>query len=151
MSIIKDGLKLLGDVTGIGSVKDAINVVVNAIKGDPELEQKLRDFELEKMKLKLAENASVRDLLKAEVTSEDKFVRRVRPAVIWCVVAVIAANFIILPILNASFSAIGIHTVTLQYPDLPENVYWLFGSLFGLYTGARSWDKMNKTKNGNRK
>lgn len=148
MSIIKEGLKVLGNLTGIGSVKDAIETVIGAISKNPELEKELRNFELEKMKLELAENASVRQLLMAEVASEDKFVRRVRPAVIWCVVAVIAANFIVLPILNAIFTAVGLNAIALQYPDLPENVYWLFGSLFGLYTGARSWDKMNKTKNG---
>lgn len=148
MSIIKEGLKVLGNLTGIGSVKDAIETVIGAITKNPELEKELRNFELEKMKLELAENASVRDLLKAEVASEDKFVRRVRPATIWCVVIVIATNFVVLPALNAILSACGADVVALAYPDLPENVYWLFGSLFGLYTGARSWDKM---KNGKKK
>jgi len=149
MSIIKDALGMVGDIVGIGSVKDAVDLVVGAIKGNPELEQKLRDFELERMRIEASESASVRKLLGIEVASEDKFVRRVRPAVIWCVVAVIATNFIVLPVLNAALSAAGVDVVTLQYPDLPENVYWLFGSLFGLYTGARSWDK--KTKNGGKK
>jgi len=146
MSIIKDALKVIGNVTGIGSVKDAVNVVIGAIKGNPELEQKLRDFELERMRIEIKENASVRKLLEIEVASEDKFVRRVRPAAIWCVVAVIAVNFVVLPVLNAVLWAAGADIVTLQYPDLPENVYWLFGSLFGLYTGARSWDKKRNGK-----
>jgi len=148
MSVIKDALKMIGSVTGIGSVRDAVDVVIGAIKGDPELEQKLRDFELERMRIEVSENASVRKLLGIEAASEDKFVRRVRPATIWCVVAVVAVNFVALPVLNAVLSAAGVDTVTLQYPDLPENVYWLFGSLFGLYTGARSWDKR---RNGGRK
>ena len=147
MSIFKDALNFLGDVTGIGSVKDAAQALIKAIAGNPELEGKLREFELAKLKIEMSENASVRELLKAEVASEDKFVRRVRPAVIWCVVCVVAANFILIPFVNLILTAAGAHTVALTYPDLPENVYWLFGSLFGLYTGARSWDKM-KRKNG---
>lgn len=148
MSIFTKALNFIGEVTGVGTVKQAVGAIVTAIKGDPELEKQLQEFELEQLRLEMAENASVRELLKAEVASEDKFVRRVRPAVIWCVVIIIATNFVVLPVLNAILSACGVTTVALDYPDLPENVYWLFGSLFGLYTGARSWDKRGKGRNG---
>lgn len=148
MSIFKSILGAVGSLTGISSVGDAAKTIMGAIKGNPEIEQKLQEMELEKMKLEMAENASVRELLGKEVVSEDNFVRRARPAMLWLVSAILTLNFVVLPIFNAISVAVGGATIIIAYPDLPENVYWLFGSLFSVYTGARSWDKMNKKRTG---
>ncbi|KKK49438.1 hypothetical protein LCGC14_3135060, partial [marine sediment metagenome] len=65
MSFIKDALSTVGRLTGISTVKDAVETVMGAIKGDPDLEKAIAEIELQR------EN-SIRDLYKAEVQSDDK-------------------------------------------------------------------------------
>lgn len=146
MSIFTDLLGVVGKVTGIGSVSTAAKVVLKAIRGNPKAEQAIRDMELEKMKLEMAENASVRELMGTEVKSEDAFVRRARPAMLWLVFGILTLNFMVVPLINTGVAVFGGTPIVLTYPVLPENVYWLIGSLFSVYTGARSWDKKNKTQ-----
>ena len=147
MSIFKTILGTIGEVTGISDVADAAKKLLSSITGNPEVTAKLQQLELEQLKLELDDNKSLRDLLKAEVASEDKFVRRARPAMLWLVLTVLALNFGVMPIINATVVIFGQSPIVITYPDLPENVYWLFGSLFAVYTGARSWDKNSATKN----
>jgi len=135
MSFIKKALGLIGEVTGISSVGD----VLTAIKGNPELEKKLADLELE-------EANNVRELFKAEVQQEDKFVKRARPALLWLVAGIITMNFVLLPLANTIAGYFGYIPITLTFPALPEPVYWLIGSIFGFYTGGRTYEKV-KGKN----
>jgi hypothetical protein len=144
MSVFKDILGFVGKATGITSVGDAAQILLDRIKADPDLEQKIREMELEKFKLELQENQSVRQLLSLEIQSEDKFVKRARPATLWIVIVILVGNFIVLPILNLIAVGFGLSPIQVTYPTLPEEVYWLFGALFSVYTGARSWDKRNK-------
>ncbi|GAF72389.1 unnamed protein product, partial [marine sediment metagenome] len=50
MNILRGALKIIGDVTGIGSVKDAVHVILGTIDGDRGLQEKMQKFELEKIK-----------------------------------------------------------------------------------------------------
>ena len=137
MSFIKAALSTVGRLTGISTVKDAVETVIGAIKGDPDLEKAMAEIELQR------EN-SIRDLYKAEVMQDDKFVKRARPAMLWLVFCIIAANFILIPIFNLIVIAFGALPVVIVFPTLPSEVYWLVGSIFGLYTGARSFEKVKK-------
>ena len=141
MSFIKDALSTIGKLTGISSVKDAAETIIGAIKKDPDLEKAMAEIELQR------EN-SIRDLYKAEVQQDDKFVKRARPSLLWLVSAVIACNFVLIPIINAVIIAFNGNPISITYPDLPEEIYWLIGSIFGLYTGARSFEKVRKNGNG---
>ena len=133
LSLITKALSIISEVTGISNVKD----VIDQIKGNPELEEKLKQLELE-------EANSIRELYKSEVTQEDKFVKRARPSLLWLVTIVIACNFVLLPVINAGIIASNGNPISITYPDLPEEIYWLIGSIFGLYTGARSFEKWKK-------
>jgi len=137
MSFIKGALKAVGNFTGISTVKDAVDIVIGAIKKDPDLEKVIAEIELER------EN-SIRELYKAEVQQDDKFVKRARPAMLWLVFCIIGANFVLIPILNLILTACNVPPAVIIFPELPEEVYWLVTSIFGLYCGARSFDKYKK-------
>lgn len=143
MSIFTKALGIVGDLTGLSSVKDAAKTLIGALSSNPEAEAKMKEFELQQMKLEIADNASLRDLYKSEVQSDDKFVKRARPGMLWLCFGILGINFGIIPILNVIILAFGGPQIEIIYPDLPEPVYWTITSIFGLYAGARSWDKKN--------
>lgn len=147
--LIGKGLNVVGSLLGGDSkVSAAVSTVATAISGDPKVQEELRKLEVEEKRLWIQENESIRQLYQTEAKSEDPFVRRARPAMLWLVFALLAINFGLLPIINAVTVAVGGKAITFTFPALPEQLYWLIGSLFGLYTGARSWDKRTKAKNG---
>ena len=148
MSLFKTILGVIGDLTGIKSVGDAVNTIKDAISKDPELQKKLLDIELEQRKLDIQEGNSIRALYKTEVVSNQKFIGYARPAMLWLVFIVIASNFIILPILNAVVTALSLSAIDIAYPELPDSAYWLIGSIFALYTGARSYEKAKVIRGG---
>jgi len=133
--------KVLGGREGIAS---AVATVSTAINGSPELKTKLQELELEEMKLAIESDANIRALFTAEIKSDDKWVRRARPAMLWLSGGIIGMNFIILPFVNAIIQAFGGDPLVFNFPVLPEEVYWLFGSIFSVYTGARTVDKIKK-------
>ncbi len=77
-----------------------------------------------------------------EIQSKNKFVAMARPAVLWIASSVIFINFGLVPIYNAISVASGGVQLVLVYPELPEKVYWLIGTIFGFYTGGRSFEKV---------
>ena len=151
LDLLGKGLTVVGSLLGGDSkVNEAVNTVAAAIAGDPKVQEQIKQLEVEERKLWIQENESIRQLFQVEAKSEDAFVRRARPAMLWLVFALLAVNFGLLPIVNAFTVAFGGDAITFAFPELPEQLYWLIGSLFGLYTGARSWDKRTKAKNGGR-
>lgn len=150
LGFIGKALGVVGKAVGIDSIgKAAIETVKSIIGKDPEVEKALVDQEIEFRRIAVQEGDSIRALYGMEIKSEKGFIAYARPGMLWLVFAIIAANFVLLPITNTIIMAIqgaGAQQIVLEYPDLPDQVYWLIGSIFGLYTGARSWDKKNKTK-----
>lgn len=67
--------------------------------------------------------------IRAEAGSGDKYTSRARPSVIYVVLGILVANYVVFPILGKP---------PLAFPD---PLFWLFGSCVLGYTGARSWDK----------
>lgn len=67
--------------------------------------------------------------IRAEAGSGDKYTSRARPSVIYVVLGILTANYVVFPILGKP---------PLAFPD---PLFWLFGSCVLGYTGARSWDK----------
>lgn len=133
--LIEKGIGLIGKIIGGDKVKD----VAAAIAGNPEVKAELQKLEQEA-------EASLREMYKTEIVSEDKFVRRARPSLLWLITVIIGINYILVPGINAVLGAIGRPQVVLIYPELPESVYWLFGAIFSVYTGARSFDKSKSKK-----
>jgi Holin of 3TMs, for gene-transfer release len=67
--------------------------------------------------------------IRAEAAAGDKYTSRARPSVIYVVLVILSANYIVFPLLGKT---------PLAFPDA---LFWLFGSCVLGYTGARSWDK----------
>jgi hypothetical protein len=67
--------------------------------------------------------------IRADAASGDKYTSRARPSVIYVVLVILTANYLVFPLLGKPLLA------------LPDPLFWLFGSCVLGYTGARSWDK----------
>jgi hypothetical protein len=67
--------------------------------------------------------------IRADAQSGDKFTQRARPSFMYIMEATIVYNFIVAPLLGKA---------PVQMPDA---LFWLFGSAVLGYTGARSWEK----------
>jgi len=142
LSLLGKGLGIVASLVGIDAKgKDAVETVRALLMNNPELEDKLRMIEFEEKKLLLAEAESVRGLYKEELKSSAWFVKHARPAMLWLTFVVLSLTFGVIPLFNTVASWFGGTIVTLTFPTLPEEFYWLVGSIFGLYTGARSYDK----------
>jgi hypothetical protein len=85
------------------------------------------------LETKLTEAASAN--IRAEETSDDAFTKRARPGFLYICEVILAFNFIVLPFLQ----------LVTKHPlaplALPNDLYWLFGSVMLGYTGARTWEK----------
>lgn len=98
-------------------------------------------FELQKMQMDLAgklQDALTSEIeaasanIRAEETSGDKYTARSRPTFLYLVEAILGWNFIVLSLLKHW----GLGPL-----QLPQELYWLFGSGYLGYTGARTWEK----------
>lgn len=143
MSFFKDALEAVGNLTGIGTVKDAADIVINAIKKDPDLETKLKELELEYKKLAIKEADGVRGLFKAEIASEDPYIRRARPTFLYVGYILIALDLGILSFANALSTALG--GPAIPFAVLPQEFYGLFTVAFTGYAAVRT---VEKVKNG---
>jgi len=144
LGFIGDVLKTVAKVVGVDSVSSAVATVKNAISENDELQTELRKLELEEKKLLLAETQSLHGLYSTELQSGDKFVRRARPAMLWLCLGLLLVNFGLIPLFNSFASYFGWTPVVITIPDLPEPLYYLIGTIFSVYTGARTWDKAKK-------
>ena len=94
------------------------------------------DFKLKQMdaelESKLADTASAN--IRAESGSGDKYTSRARPTFLYIVEFILLWNYVAVPLFK-------------QVPvELPEPIFWLFGSVMLGYTGARSWEKIADRK-----
>lgn len=144
---IGKALGAVAKVAGVGSVADAVSTIKNAIAGNDKLQAEIRKIELEEQKLMLEEAKTIHELYQAEIKSEDKFISRARPAMLWLVFSILSMLFVVIPATNTAAMYWGWEQVTLVIPVLPDSVALLMGTIFSVYTGARSWDKK---KNGGR-
>lgn len=88
--------------------------------------------------------------IEAEAKSEDSYVRRARPTFLYIMYLVIIFNYIFIPvtqqfalILLASGMIESNLTNALTPLQLPKEMWYLFGSGFLGYAGARTWEKIN--------
>ena len=135
----------LSAISGSLGLKDLVLGVLDRIKLAPEEKAKVQlalagqEHELKKMEAELearladAAGANIR----SEAASDGWLAKNSRPAFIFGAGMTIIAN-IWIPLL-AQFTP-----KTVQMLNIPEPFYWLFGSGFLGYVGARSWEKRAK-------
>ena len=141
MSIFKSILSAVGDVTGISSVGDAAKTVLNAITGNPEIEAKVKELELEEIKLQIQEGEGIRSLWKEEIKSGDAFVRRARPWGLYVGYSLMLIDLGLLPMINAISTAFGGPPIPCN--NLPMQFYGLFGTMF---TGSLVYRAVDKRR-----
>lgn len=154
-------LEIIGKVVSVAAgyiggdkgrkIKEAIDTLKNEAAVNPEIQKLMIESDLEMRRLALADADGIRKLLMIEVQSEDKFVRRVRPAVGWLVIFILTTYFVIIPLVTLLCHLFGYAMPPIPIPDMPASVTSLIVSLIGFYMGARSWDKRNKMKFTNMK
>ena len=123
--------KLVKDVVGTFKLSPEAKLEFEKALAENEFKLKQMDAELES---KLADTASAN--IRAETTSSDKFTSRARPMFMYTVNAILAWNYIVVPIFGRN------------PVELPEALFWLFGSSILGYVGARSWEKVSGIKGG---
>ncbi len=117
--------KLVKDVVGTFKLSPEARLEFEKAIAENEFKLKQMDADLES---KLADTASAN--IRAETASGDKFTSRARPMFLYIVEFILLWNYVFVPLVR-------------QTPvDLPEPIFWLFGSAVLGYTGARTWEKM---------
>lgn len=144
MSIFKDILGAIGDVTGIGSVGDAAKTILKGITGNPEAEEKLKQLELQKLKLHIEESEGIRSLWKEEIKSGDSFVRRARPWGLYLGYALMFIDLGIIPLFNTISTMAG--GPIAPSDNLSVQFYTLFGTMFTGSLVYRAFDKRRPMK-----
>lgn len=108
-------------------IKAQLQAAVDANQTQIQLAQIALESKLQDTLARETEAASAN--IRAEAASGDKFTSRARPSVIYVVLVILSANYIVFPLVGKT---------ALAFPDA---LFWLFGSVVLGYTGARSWDK----------
>jgi hypothetical protein len=142
MSVFKDILNAIGDVTGIGSVGEAAKSILTAITGNPEVEAKVKELELETLKLNIAESEGIRSLWKEEIKSGDAFVRRARPWGLYLGYSLMFIDMGLIPMFNLVSAMFGGPIVPSD--NLSTQFYALFGTMF---TGSLVYRAFDKRRN----
>lgn len=130
-----------------GGVADLVKTVADQIHLSPdakaELQQKLADNALAVQEVQADLEEKLTDAASANIQSEEKgddaYTKRARPTFLYICEAVLAFNFIILPLMQLIVKR------PLAPLALPDPLYWLFGSAMLGYTGARTWEKFMAT------
>ena len=130
-------MELLG--AGLG---ETFRKIIGTFKLDPEtkakieLELEVHKFEIAKIEAelegRLADAASKN--IQTEASNGDKYTSRARPTFLYICNIILAWNYIIVPLWNRAPI------------NLPEPLFWLFGSVMLGYVGARTWEKVYNTK-----
>lgn len=136
IGLVEKAAKLIGGEKG-----EKISAAMTSLKGEAGLDPEVQ-------KLLNEDAAGIRKLLMLEVQSEDWFVRRVRPAMLWLVVLILATHLIIIPLTQTVFLALGRETFVVVMPDVPVSVATMITTIIGVYYGARSYDKKQKLQHG---
>lgn len=129
-SIIGGGVgQLVKDVVGTFKLSPEAKLEFDKQMAENEFKLKQMDAELES---KLADTASAN--IQAEEKSGDKYTSRARPTFLYIVEFILLWNYVAVPLFK-------------QTPvQLPEPLFWLFGSVMLGYVGARSWEKISGMK-----
>jgi len=144
-------VSFIAAVTNIlgGGLQELVLGILDRIKLAPEEKAKIEaqmnqyKFELQKIEVELRakeqefiakEIEAASSNIRAEVQSGDKYTARARPTFLYLVNLILAWNYIFVPLFQRSPL------------DLPEPLFWLFGSVVLGYTGARTWEKIGAPK-----
>jgi hypothetical protein len=137
-------MALLETILG-SSLIDAVKGIIGEFKVDPTVKAQMlaaadanaKEIQLKQIELEeraqdelTAEVNAASQNIRAEASSGDKFTSRARPSFLYVMLAILAANYVLFPLIGKA---------ALTFPDA---LFWLFGSCMLGYTGARTWEKL---------
>jgi hypothetical protein len=130
------------DITGIGSIADAVNTVVNKFWPDANIAEQSKADELKaELTTKMQSVLGQLEINKVEAASSSMFVAGARPFILWICGIALAYATLLEPL--ARFVAVVVFDYTGAFPvintDLTENALW---GLLGL-GGYRTVEKIN--------
>lgn len=161
MSIFDDIGKALGGIIsgGVGGVVDKVGDIFKILKGDKEDDPKLSAAELQlKLELTKLQNdlqtkmsdavtgdlANQRELIKAELSNEDPYVRRARPTIIWVGIIIFLFNYALLPFITTMVQLFGG-----GFSFVPITLPTEFWGVWGIYTGGYAYLRTREKQGGN--
>ena len=130
---------------------EVVEAITGAAKTNPEMQKLLQNHEVEMTRLALQDAEGARLLIREAQKSEDWFIRRARPMFLWLMYVIFTFAFVV-PV--AKWVFVG---GKLVFPELPSDLYYLFGAGYLGYSGLRQAGKngwgaalINKLKNGDK-
>jgi uncharacterized membrane protein (DUF106 family) len=135
-------VSIIGDVFGAGGVASLVQTIIEKFVPDPQAKaaalQQLQQNQIEVQKMQDDLETKLNDIagqnIRADAQSGDKFTSRARPLFMYIVEAILAFNYIGLPIFKMCGASIA-------PMDLPPDLLVLFGTCITGYVFARSTDK----------
>lgn len=110
------------------------------LKVQAEIESIQKDFEKKLIEQQSQMLMAQKDLITAEITGHP-FQRNWRPALMWIIIAIIANNYLIAPIVNQIVTVFGGENI-LPLLDLPDKLFNLMTIGLGGYVVGRSAEKI---------
>lgn len=140
----------LNKIFGKG-ISDVINDVANVVDRFSLSKEEKQAFQLElqsrllKMEQELeetyrAELEARKEIIKAEMAQGDAFTKRARPAIVYAGLIFIFIIYVLVPV----FAYIG-GGVRIPNIELPEEFWWSWSTVVGIYGVGRSAEKMGVT------
>ena len=146
-SVVKGAAGIVG-----GDIVTKAAEVIDAISGkaetDPELRKLLENSKLEMARIGLADAEGARLLIREAQKSEDAYVRRARPTFLYLMYVILLLIYVP-PVIRSVFTG----EVPI-FPEVPEPLFYLFGTAFLGYSTLRESGKggwFKKLTNGERK
>jgi hypothetical protein len=130
-------------ITSLGGVIDKYSLTKEEKQGFKlEMQSRLMQMEQELEKTYRAELEARADIIKSEMAQDDIFTKRARPAIIYCGLIFIFIVHVLVPVI--SYMA-GTSFNELPEINLPEEFWWAWGTVVGIYGAGRSAEKMGIT------
>lgn len=137
------------DITGIGSVADFARGLLDKFLPDKmsEAEKAQVQVQLQDALQKREDNliAVQRDIIVAEMSQGDDFTKRARPAIVYCGLAAIMLVHVLFPILVWIVLAVKGSAITLPVINLPDEFWWAWSGVCGVWIIGRSAEKRGAT------
>jgi len=145
-------MSLLAAIPLVGKLLDKAFGVIDQLVPDKDLANKIKaDIQMQTMQVDHTEFMSLIDsrakVLVAEITGESWLQRNWRPILMLTIIAIVANNYLIAPMVNAMFGH-WLHT-PLPILELPDALWALMTLGTGGYIFGRSGEKMVKAYKGN--
>lgn len=137
------------DLTGLGSVADFAKGLIDKFVPDKmsEAEKAQVQVQVQDMLQKRDDNllSAQRDIIIAEMNQGDNFTKRARPSIVYVGLMAICLVHVLFPILVWTLLAIKGAKIELPEINLPDQFWWAWSGVCGIWVIGRSAEKRGAT------